>query len=156
MTYRDRGVLDFLETHFVAVRLRLEDKVAQASFRDYAILWTPTLAFLDRREQAHYQAPGYHSPELMQGLLRLGLARCLMAWSRAGEAARHLEWFLTQPEHPLAAEGLYWLGMAYYLPSKKHRELMRAWEVLQERYPASVWAQRVPPEEEEEKAEEKM
>jgi hypothetical protein len=50
----------------------------------------------------------------------------------------------------LAAEALYWLGIAQYLQSRRRGPMMQAWNRLQEEHPASIWAARVPPNQEDE------
>lgn len=144
MTYPDEGVALFLAEHFISVRLVLQDRQQQKHFREYNIVWTPTLAFLDRNGVCRYHTPGYLPPVEFLDLLRIGLARSLLACARYPEAATQLHTVALR-DGPLSAEALYWLGMAYYLPTRQRRELMRAWGPLCERYPGSVWASRVPP-----------
>jgi hypothetical protein len=143
-TFPDPAVQRFLAEHLVPVQLLLERTSDQPHYRHQRVIWTPTLVFLDRRGVSHYQAPGYLPPREFLTLLRIGLARSLLAWARYGEAARHLE-AAAEKAGPLTAEALYWLGMAYYLPARRPQELMRAWGRLREEYPGSVWTLRVPP-----------
>jgi hypothetical protein len=131
----------------VPVKLLLDRPADQPHFRAHQVIWTPTLAILDRRGVGHYQAPGYLPPGLFLQLLRIGLGRALLAWSRHEEAAEHLT--AAAEAGPLAAEALFWLGAAWYLQTHRRADLMRAWGRLQREHPGSVWALRVPPGQEE-------
>lgn len=145
MTYPHPAVTAFIDAHFLPVRLYLEDRAAHAAFRRHNVLWTPTLTFLDRRGQAHYQSVGYLPPELFVTVLQIGLGRLRLGWARYAEAAEVLEAAGRSACRDLAAEALYWLGMAYYLPTRHRADLMRGWERLQRDHPASIWAQRIAP-----------
>jgi hypothetical protein len=96
-------------------------------------------------EPGHYQAPGYLPPGPFADLLRVGLARALLAWSRLAEAEAHLAVVADRPDSPLAAEALFWLGAARYLKTGRRAALMSAWGRLEAEHPGSVWAARVPP-----------
>ena len=58
-TYPAPAVAGLIAEHFVAVKLLLGRREDQARFRAHRVIWTPTLAVLDRRGEEHYQAPGY-------------------------------------------------------------------------------------------------
>lgn len=138
-------VATFLAAHLVPVKLLLERRRDQPHFRGMGVLWTPTVVFLDWRGAEHYKAPGYLPPGPFLALLRIGLARSLLAWSRHDEAVRLLTTVADEPTNPLAAEALYWLGAAQYLKYRRNGPLMLAWRRLLTEHPTSVWAARVPP-----------
>jgi TolA-binding protein len=83
-------------------------------------------------------------------MLRIGLARSLTAWARYDEAAAHLSAVADDPANALAPEALYWLGVARYLQSRRRAPMMQAWNRLRAEHPASAWAARVPPNQEDE------
>lgn len=148
VTYRDPEVGGFLSDHLVPVRLLLERKKDQPHFKGMSVVWTPTFVFLDWRGGDHYKAPGYLPPGPFVHLMRIGLARSLLAWSRYDEAVRLLSAVADDRDSPLAAEALYWLGAAQYFKHRSNGPLMRAWGRLLTEHPASVWAARVPPNQE--------
>jgi hypothetical protein len=82
-------------------------------------------------------------------MLRIGLGRALTAWMRYDEAAAHLE-AAAEPNNQLAPEALYWLGVTWYLQSRRRAPMMRAWRRLLAEHPTSIWAARVPPNQEDE------
>jgi hypothetical protein len=105
---------------------------------------------MDRRGVGHYQSPGYLPPELFLSMLRIGLGRALTAWMRHDDAAAHLSVVGEDQANPLAPEALYWLGVAGYLKERKRAPMLRAWNKLREEHPHSIWAARVPPNQEDE------
>ncbi|HMO58884.1 MAG TPA: thioredoxin family protein [Roseiflexaceae bacterium] len=144
ITLADPAVQQLIATHFVPLRLNLSRRSDRLYFRRYQIIWTPTIAMLDRRGTLQYQAPGFHPVELFIPLLRIGLARTQIAWARYREAAEQLT-MAADPAGPLAAEALYWLGMTYYLAGEHQETLDATWRRLRTEHPSSLWAARIPP-----------
>jgi hypothetical protein len=149
VTYPQPQVREFIAAHFVPLRLVLNRAADQPHFRAQRVIWTPTIGILDRRGVGHYQSPGYLPPELFLPMLRIGLARALAAWARYDEAADHLAQVADEAGQ-LAPEALFWLGAVWYLQSRRHAVLMRAWNRLRLEYPDSIWAARIPPNQEQE------
>lgn len=149
MTYPDPGVSSFVAEHFVPVKLLLDHAADQPHFRANRVIWTPTIMVFDHRGVGHYQAPGFLPPELFVQQLRIGLARAQIAWSRYDEAAAQLGTVADIPGSPWAAEALYWQGIARYLQSRRRAAMMRAWNRLRTEHPGSLWAARVPPNQDE-------
>lgn len=145
MTYPDPQVATFIAERLVPLRLLLHDAAHHAHFRAHRVIWTPTLALLDRRGVAHYQSPGYLPPPLFLDMLRIGTARAHLVWAGYDAAAALLTPVADNAASALADEALYWLGVARYLKERRRQPMMEAWNRLRERYPDSVWAARVPP-----------
>ncbi|MFN8483783.1 MAG: thioredoxin family protein [Anaerolineae bacterium] len=145
MTYPDPTVAAFIAEHFVATRIMLHEAQGQALFRAHRVLWTPTVAVFDRRAALHYQSPGYLPPPLFLQMLHIGLARALMAWAGYERAAVLLGVVGDDAASALAPEALYWQGAALYLQHRRRAPMMAVWNRLRERHPASVWAARIPP-----------
>jgi hypothetical protein len=150
VTYPQPSVASFITEHFIAVRLLLNRSHDQPHFRTHRVIWTPSIVIADRRGTQHYQSPGYLPPELFLSMLRIGLGRALTAWMRYDEAAAHFEAAAIDQGSALAPEALYWLGVAWYLKDRRRAPMMRAWNQLRAQYPQSVWAARVPPNQEDE------
>jgi hypothetical protein len=148
VTYPDPAVSEFVAEHFLPVKLLLNRAADQPHFRAHRVIWTPTIVVLDYRGVAHYQATGYLPPDLFLQQLRVGLARAQIAWSRYDEAATQLGFVADIPGSPFAAEALYWQGIAWYLQARRRAAMMRAWNRLRSEHPASLWAARVPPNQE--------
>lgn len=152
MTYPDPSVQFFIAEHFVPLRLVLQERSSQEHFRAYQVIWTPTIVILARRGAAHYQSPGFLPPAQFLAMLGIGLARSLIAWSRYDEATNQLSRVGEQEGSALAPEALYWLGVARYLKERKRAPMMQAWNRLRAEHPASIWAARIPPNQEDEEA----
>jgi len=150
VTYPHASVTNFITDHFVPVRFLLNHSQDQAHFRAHRVIWTPTIVIADHRGVGHYQSPGYLPPPLFLPMLRVGLARAQLAWARYNEAAAQLAAVADDRASALAPEALYWLGIAWYLQSRRRAPMMRAWDRLRQEHPASIWAARVPPNQEDE------
>jgi hypothetical protein len=150
VTYPDPSVQEFIARHFVPLKLFLNRPEDRERFRAHRVIWTPTTAILDRRGVDHYQSVGYLPPTLFRQMLGIGLARAMLAWARYDEAAAHLEPVAEDGASALAPEALYWLGVARYLKARKRAPMMEAWNRLRETYPTSLWAARIPPNQEDE------
>jgi hypothetical protein len=74
----------------------------------------------------------------------------MLAWARYDEAAAHLESVAEDGASALAPEALYWLGIAQYLKERKRVPMMQSWNLLREMYGTSIWAARIPPNQEDE------
>ncbi|GAB4198381.1 MAG: hypothetical protein OHK0022_17660 [Roseiflexaceae bacterium] len=149
MSYPDPAVAAFIATHVVPLRLILNRTADQPLFREHRVVWTPSLAVLDRRGVNHYQSAGFLPPAALLDLLRIGLARALIAWSRYDEAVSHLA-AAADAGGALAPEALYWHGAAAYLKRRSRAVLMQSWGRLRDTYPDSIWAARIPPNQEDE------
>ena len=150
MTYPEPAVQSLIAEHFIAVKLTLNKPADQPHFRAQRVIWTPTIAMLDHRGVGHYQSPGYLPPALFLPMLRLGLARAQIAWARYDEAAAQLAAVADDHTSALAPEALYWLGVAWYLQSRRREPMLRAWDRLRREHATSIWAARVPPNQEDE------
>lgn len=149
MTYPDPQVAAFIAERLIPLRLLLHDPTHQPHFRAQRVIWTPTIAFLDRRGVAHYQLPGFLPPPLFLDMLHIATARSHLAWAGYEPAAALLSHVADNAGSALADEALYWLGIAWYLRERRRGPMMDAWNRLRTLYPDSVWTARVPPNQEE-------
>jgi hypothetical protein len=150
VTYPEPAVQSFVAEYFTAVKLMLNNPADQPHFRAQRVIWTPTIAILDGRGVGHFQSPGYLPPALFLPMLKIGLARAQIAWARYDEAAAQLTAVADDHAGALAPEALYWLGICWYLQSRRRAPMMHAWNRLRQEHPASIWAARVPPNQEDE------
>ena len=144
MTYPHPDVASYVEANFIPVKVYINNRQDWHLFRAYHVIWTPTIAFMDRNGGLQHQSVGYLPPQEFLTTLRIGKARCLMAWTRLREAAHELE-AAAAPGDALAPEALYWLGIAHFLARRETTGMWEAWERLQAEYPDSPWAKRVYP-----------
>lgn len=144
MTYSDPQVSQYIADTFVAYEASMAHKAAWPLFRTNHILWTPSTGFADRNGNMHYVHVGYAPPAGFLTALKIGRARCLMAWTKHAEAAQLLEEAATA-DNPMTAEALFWLSTAYYFQRRDSARMYEVWEQLVSRYPDSPWAHRTYP-----------
>ncbi len=126
----------------MAFRAMLDNREHATLFRSNRIIWTPTVGFMDRNGAMHHHSPGFLPPLEFLSVLRIGKARCLMAWTRSAEAVEELA-VAAEMANSLAPEALYWLGIARFLQRRDTIGMWEAWDRLVELYPDSAWAKRV-------------
>lgn len=144
MTYPDARVVAAVEQRFVPLKLDLFHDPREV-IRPLDVIWTPTILFADRRGDVHYRGLNFLPPELFLSLLDLGEANVELRWSRTDHAIALLRAaYDRDPDGAMAAEVLYHWGIAVYLKSHSNEAMYEVWDVLRKRFPASVWAARVP------------
>jgi hypothetical protein len=144
VTYPQPEIASYISANFIPLKVILNLREDWPFFRAYNVLWTPTLAFLDRNGAMHYSSPGFLPPDDFLAMLRIGRARCLVAWTRFREAEAELE-TAAEAAGTFAPEALYWLGIVHYLERHATEGMWEAWDRLTARYPDSPWARRVYP-----------
>jgi len=106
-------------------------------------LWAPTLLFLDPQGPELRRLTGFIAPEEFMAELLMVEATSAMLH---GDPRRGKEGFAQVAtrfqEFEIAAEALYWAGVADYRADPKHAasSLRPCWEELQTRYPRNRWA----------------
>lgn len=144
MTYPDASVIEAVNERFVPLKLDLFQSPREV-IRPLNVLWTPTIVFADRRGTPHYRNVNFLPPDLFLTLLDIGEANVDLHWSRTDHAISLLSGaYEREPDSLLAPEVLYWWGIAVYLKTHSDDEMYRVWDQLRERFPDSIWTQRVP------------
>lgn len=145
LSLSDQAVQVFIEEHCIVSHLTLNRPSDGPLFRQYQVIWTPSLLWLDRRGVAHYRSEGFLPAKELLAVLRIGVARTMLAWMRHQEAQSLLKTVADEQSNPYAAEALFNLGMSLYLQKQSHEALMVAWRRLRAEHPNSLWAARIPP-----------
>lgn len=144
MTHPDSSVIDAVNKRFIPLKLDLFEDPRDV-IRPLNVIWTPTILFADRRGTVHYRNVNFLPPKLYLTMLDIGEANVDMHWSRTDHAIGLLrESYERDPESLLAPEVLYWWGIALYLKTHSNDEMYGVWDVLRQRFPDSIWTQRVP------------
>jgi hypothetical protein len=144
VTYPDDRVIDYLSTHFVNLDISMGERENWPLFRTHHIIWTPSVGFMDRNGSMHYYSPGFLPASEFLSALKIGRARCLMAWMRSAEAIVELE-SAVEANNTMTPEALFWLAAAYFLERRDTGRMYPAWERLVTEYPDSPWAMRTYP-----------
>lgn len=141
-TYPDPGVQAAINGRFVPLRFyHLDEKV-----RDLHILWLPTNVVFDKRGVEHYRSINALQPDDFLDVLDIGEALTRLRAAEYGKAVDLLEAARNRSaDGPLRAEAIYYLGIArYFRGHHDHGIRDETWAELVERYPSSIWTQRVP------------
>jgi hypothetical protein len=144
VTYPDAEISRYILEHFVPFKVNMGTREHWPIFRANHIIWTPTVGFMDRNGGTHYLSPGYTPPSEFLAVLKIGRARCLMAWTRSAEAIHELE-SAAATGSAMTPEVLFWLAAAYFLERRDTRRMWETWERLTTLYPDSSWAKRIYP-----------
>jgi hypothetical protein len=133
-----------MTSRFVLLRLDLF-RSPRDVIRPLDVIWTPTILFADRRFNVHYRSLNFLPAHHFLTLLDIGEAEVDLRWSRTEQAIALLTRAWQRDEDgPFAAEALYRLGIATYLLTHSNPRMYEVWDVLRERFPESIWAQRIP------------
>ena len=143
MTYPDPAVSDAVTSRFVPLRLDLF--ADRAAVRPLNVIWTPTLLVADRRGTVHYRSVNFLPPADFLDMLDIAEATARLRWAEYDQAMALLAAVPDRhPDGPLAPEAIYWRGIAAYLKSHDNDAMYAIWAEIQERFPESIWARRIP------------
>lgn len=143
MTYPDPAVRAAVNERFVPLRLDLF--ADRAAVRPLNVIWTPTLLFADRRGLVHYRSLNFLPPADFLDLLDIGEASTRLRWGEYDRAIALLAAVTERdPDAPFAPEAIYRRGIAVYLQTHSAPRMYAVWREIQERFPDSIWARRIP------------
>jgi hypothetical protein len=143
VTYPHPAVAAAVTERFVPVRLDLfRDR---AAVRPLNVIWTPTILFADRRGTVHYRSLNYLPPADFLDLLDIGEANARLRWGEYDRATALLAAVTERnPDGPFAPEAIYRRGIVRYLETRSNDEMYAIWREIEERFPDSIWARRIP------------
>jgi hypothetical protein len=144
VTYSDADVVRYINQYLVPYRASMGERADGLLFRASHVIWTPSVGLADHRGTVHYVGVGFAPPAEFLSTLRIGRARCLMAWMRYAEAAAELEAAVAAGD-AMTPEALFWLATAQYFGQRDTARMYATWETLVTRYPDSPWAKRTYP-----------
>jgi hypothetical protein len=137
-------VARYISDHLVPYQATMGERAAGPLFRANHVIWTPSVGLADHRGNVHYVGVGFAPPAEFLSTLRIGRARCLMAWMRYAEAVAELE-AAAAARDAMTPEALFWLATAQYFGQRDTARMYATWETLVARYPDSPWAKRTYP-----------
>jgi hypothetical protein len=141
VTYPDQRVAEFIEHHFLPVRVKVKQNAELAE--RYLVSWTPNVVAADEQGRVHYRVEGYLGPEDFIAHLSLAAGKFWLNRKQfAQAAARFEEVSQRHAATDAGAEALYWLGVARYKQAHDPAQLRPAWQKLAQEYPDSEWTRR--------------
>jgi hypothetical protein len=137
VTYPQEQVARFISLNFVPVRVQTSNT---AMMQKYSVSWTPTLLALDADAKEHYRAIGFFTPDDLIATFMAAKGRWALDLDQLPEArAMFEEVIATYPDKEAAAEACFFLGVAKYKTDHNPKHLREAYEMLKEKFPASIW-----------------
>ena len=142
VTYPDNVVAGLLAERFAVLKLNLLER--HPDFKDasggHKVLWAPALIFSDARGRELRRFTGWLPPGEFLSELRLVLALHDLNHSRFDEARAGLEGIIDAGDE-IAAEALYWHGIAGFLGGQRDMDaLTSSWKQIIEEHPGSRFA----------------
>ena len=144
MTYSHEDIAHYIHTNLVPYIATMGARDTGTLFRANHVIWTPSAGLADHKGSMHHLAVGFSPPSEFLSTLRIGRARCLMAWLRYAEAIAELEQ-AAAIRNAMAPEALFWLATAYYFAQRDTTRMYQTWEKLVADYPESPWARHTYP-----------
>ena len=133
-----------LKTQFIPLRINLEKQ--RPVFKEYRIVWTPTICLLDMEGREHYRFTGFFTPAEMSARILLDGAKTALYGKRFDIAQGLLDAVFADYQKTFAApEAAYYSGILNYLSTDDHKFLRRGLERLRKEFPTSEWTMRAKP-----------
>jgi thiol-disulfide isomerase/thioredoxin len=145
ITYADPAVRQYLNEHFVLVKYNTKQpnewfKRLNGSFGHF---WHPNIVVLDYHLTELRRSIGYLPPAAFMAELEVGRALHELYHRRAPKALEILSRVAGEKQSTrVAAEALYWAGVAAYRVSGDLSDLAQQWKRIPVRYPHSDWVER--------------
>jgi hypothetical protein len=144
-TYERAEVSRFVRDRFVAVKYDTSapGPELKALSGSTPLLWTPTLVVLDADLREFRRLVGFVPPGELLDELGLGLALADLHHSRPGGALDRLRRLAVPGVSSVAAEAVYWSGVAAFRKEGRSVDaLRREWRALEAEHPSSPWRTR--------------
>jgi hypothetical protein len=137
--------VEFVSSNFVPVRVHVQhnrDQYKELSAR-YNAQWTPTVLMLDGTGQERHRIEGFLPADDFLAQLELGVAQLAMTRQDFPQAEQRFRQILERhAQSDVAAEAMYWAGVARYKASGDAAALRATANDFRERYADSTWAKR--------------
>ncbi len=143
VTYPDEKVINFINHHFVPLRLPSDAKPYAA---DFNIHWTPSIIILDEKGREHHRTMGFLAPDEFIPSLYLAIGKLSFDSENMDKARVYFDNLLTEyPKSDFAPQGIYLEGVTKYKSTHDPKPLREAYDTLSSRFPASYWTKRAYP-----------
>ncbi len=143
VTYPDQKVINFINQHFVPLRIPSDAKPYAV---DFNIHWTPSIIILDEEGREHHRTLGFLAPEELIPSLYLAIGKSSFDTENLDKAQVYFDNLLTEyPKSDFAPQGIYLQGVSRYKSTQNPQPLKRAYELLNAQHPASYWTKRAYP-----------
>ena len=143
--YTDSRVAEFVTNNFIPVRVHVKhdaDEYKRLGAK-YNVQWTPTVLIVDADGNERHRIEGFLPAEEFLPQLEIGAAHAAFARHDFADAERRFRAVVeTYPESDVAAEALYWTGVARYKATNDPAALKDTAHAFGARYRNSAWAKK--------------
>ena len=143
--YSDPRVASFVTENFIPVRVHVKshaDEYQRLSAK-YNAQWTPTILILDGGGNERHRIEGFLPARDFLAQLELGAAHAAFARHDFADAERRFRAIVDgHANDEVAAEALYWTGVARYKRTNDPGALVETNRTLSSRFPKSSWAKK--------------
>lgn len=144
--YSEAKVQQYLQEAFVPIKSQCFWDNRTELMKQFSVTWTPTLLVLDQSGKEHHRVVGYLPGEDLLAHLKLGKGKIHFDRFRFTEAIAEFDEVIKQhPTTAVAAEAIFFHGVAGYWQSHDGKRLRLAYDALLERFPKSEWTRRAWP-----------
>lgn len=139
--YPDAAVEKLINGQFVPVRYHVKEN--PEGFERFGAEWTPTIIVADAKGHEHHRIEGFLPSEDFLAQLNLAIAHTLRGGGEFAEAERRYRELAADDSHPdVAAESLYWAGVARYKATEDASALAETARAFQQRFTDTAWAKK--------------
>lgn len=143
--YPDPRVASFVTENFLPVRVhvkRNQDDYTRVS-TEYNAQWTPTILILDDNGKERHRIEGFLPADDFLAQLELGAAHAAFARQDFADAERRFRASVDAHRNDeVAAEALYWSGVARYKATGDGAALADTARAFSQRYSGTTWAKK--------------
>jgi hypothetical protein len=134
-------VSKFIEENFVPVKFHVKDNAE--GFARFGAEWTPTILVVDTNEKEQHRIEGFLPKNDFIAQLKLGLAHAARSGNDFVSAERlYRELASDETNRDVAAESLYWAGVARYKATNDGSALADTAKAFTERFTDTPWAKK--------------
>ncbi len=135
--YSDPEVQTFIGTNFTPARFHVKEQ--PDAFPRFGAEWTPTVLVSSSAGKEHHRIEGFLPKGDFMGQLRLGLAHLAREGGDFEGAETRYRALADSAQPDLAAEALYWAGVAQYKRTGDGGALTETARQMRARFADSTW-----------------
>jgi TolA-binding protein len=143
--YVDPQVVQFISENFVPVRVHVKNQADEYKrlSAQFGAQWTPTILVLDTSGVERHRIEGYLPADDFLAQLALGAAHAAFARNDFSAAEQRFRTIVERhPASEMAAEALYWAGVARYKATGDATALKDTATAFGQHYRDSTWAKK--------------
>ena len=143
--YSDPRVAEFVQSNFVPMRVHVKDNADEYKrlSAKYNAQWTPTILMVDPDGNERHRIEGFLPADDFMAQLANGAAHAAFARQDFADAEQRFRAIVDRhADSEVAAEALYWAGVARYKATGDAAALKETAHAFGQRYARSTWAKK--------------